>query len=148
GNLFVLWFSSGLIALDTLDFWVGTFMIFVVAGTQIICFAWIFGVDAGLREAHIGAQIRIPGFFRFIIKYVSPTFLLVIFIGFCWNNVPGYVRSVLGDPATGAPVNRNAIYAWIVIIATIVMLMTVTAIGSRRWSSGLAEQESHQKDPP
>ncbi|MDH5345224.1 MAG: hypothetical protein OEW59_05620, partial [Gammaproteobacteria bacterium] len=117
-------------------------------GTQIICFAWIFGVDAGLREAHIGAQIRIPGFFRFIIKYVSPTFLLVIFIGFCWNNVPGYVRSVLGDPATGAPVNRNAIYAWIVIIATIVMLMTVTAIGSRRWSSGLAEQESHQKDPP
>src|SRR5262245_14587307 len=29
GNLFVLYFSKGLVALDTIDFWVGTFMIFI-----------------------------------------------------------------------------------------------------------------------
>ena len=99
GNLFVLWFSQDLVALDTLDFWVGTFMIFVVAGVQIICFGWVFGVDKGLEEAHKGAQMRIPGIFRFIIKYVSPAYLLVIFLGFCWNNVPGYVQTVVrGDP--------------------------------------------------
>ena len=99
GNLFVLWFSKGLVALDTLDFWVGTFMIFVVAGTQIICFGWVFGVDRGLEEAHRGAQLRIPRCFRFIIKYVSPLYLLVIFAGFCIYNVPGYVRTVVwGDP--------------------------------------------------
>ena len=133
GNLFVLWFSKGLIALDTLDFWVGTFMIFVVAGIQLICFAWIFGVDKGLAEAHIGAQIRIPAFYRFIIKYVSPTFLIVIFVGFCWNNVPPYIRTVLGNPETGQPPNLSALYAFGVILLVMVMLLVVTAIGSRRW---------------
>jgi SNF family Na+-dependent transporter len=133
GNIFVLWFSKGLVALDTLDFWVGTFMIFIVAGTQIICFAWVFGIDKALEETHRGAQIRIPRMFRFIIKYVSPTYLLVIFLGFCWYNIPGYVRTVLGDPAAGMPADRSAIMAWIVILAVIAMLMIVTAIGSRRW---------------
>lgn len=133
GNLFVLWFSKGLVALDTLDFWVGTFMIFVVAGTQIICFSWIFGVDKALEETHRGAQIQIPRFFRFIIKYVSPTYLLVIFIGFCWYNIPGYVRTVLGDPDNGVPADSAAILAWFVIIGVIAMLMVVTTIGARRW---------------
>jgi len=140
GNLFVLWFSAGLAALDTLDFWVGTFMIFVVAGTQIVCFAWIFGVDRGLAEAQVGAQIRIPRIYRFVIRYVSPTFLLVIFTGFCINNLPPYIRSVVGDPAAGIAPDRNVLWAWGVILATIAMLMTVTAIGSRRWrrSGGIA----------
>jgi SNF family Na+-dependent transporter len=133
GNLFVLWFSKGLVALDTLDFWVGTFMIFIVAGTQIICFSWIFGVDKGLAEAHRGAQIRIPRLFRFIIKYISPTYLIVIFLGFCWYNLPPYVRSVLGDSASGVPPNRSVIYAWLVILGSIALLMIVTAIGTRRW---------------
>jgi SNF family Na+-dependent transporter len=99
GNVFVLYFSKGLVALDTLDFWVGTFMIFIVAGTQIICFAWVFGVDKGLEMAHEGARFRIPRIFRFIMKYVSPAFLLVIFVGFCIFNAPGYISTVLkGDP--------------------------------------------------
>lgn len=133
GNVFVLWFSKGLVALDTLDFWIGTFMIFVVAGTQIICFSWIFGVDKALAETHRGAQIRIPAVFRFIIKYVSPTYLLVIFIGFCWYNVPGYVRAVLGDPENGVPADSSAMLAWLVILSTIALLMIVTGIGARRW---------------
>jgi SNF family Na+-dependent transporter len=146
GNLFVLWFSKGLVALDTLDFWVGTFMIFVVAGTQIICFSWIFGADKGLEELHRGAQIRIPRIFRFIIKYISPVYLIVIFLGFCWYNLPPYVRSVLGDPATGTPANRSVIYAWLVILGSIAMLMIVTAIGSRRWRA--AGMDVDGKRPP
>ncbi len=137
GNLFVLWFSKGLVALDTLDFWVGTFLIFVVAGTQLICFAWVFGVDEGLREAHVGSEIRIPRFYRFIIKYVSPVFLLTIFIGFCWTEVPDYLRTVFGDASH--PPDRNALLAWLVILAAIALLMVATAIGSRRWKAVLAE---------
>lgn len=133
GNLFVLWFSQGLVALDTLDFWVGTFMIFIVAGVQIICFSWVFGVDRGLEEAHRGAQIRIPRVFRFIIKYVSPLYLIVIFLGFCIYELPPYVRNLFGESLTGTPAERPAIYAWMVIIATFVMLLVVTAIGARRW---------------
>ena len=149
GNLFVLWFSKGLIALDTLDFWIGTFMIFVVAGTQIICFSWVFGVDKALAETDRGAQIRIPAVFRFIIKYVSPVYLLVIFIGFCWYNVPGYVRSVLGDPSRGVPADSSAIMAWIVILSTIALLMVATAIGARRWRAmGLDIDGKRDVDDP
>jgi len=131
GNLFVLWFSKGLTALDTIDFWVGTFLIFVVAGTQIVCFAWVTGLDKGLKEAHEGAQIRIPGIIAFTMKYISPLYLVVIFAMFCWNNVPGYVRSVLGDKDN--PANMTAIYSWCVIVATIVILVVSTSIGVKRW---------------
>lgn len=102
GNVFVLYFSQGLTALGTLDFWIGTFMIFVVAGTQIICFGWVFGVDKGLELAHQGAQFKVPRVYRYIIKYVSPVFLLVIFVGFLIFNAPGYVRTVLGDSGAQA----------------------------------------------
>src|SRR5436190_14529588 len=42
GSLWVIWFSKNTIALDAMDFWVGTFAIFVLATVQIICFGWIW----------------------------------------------------------------------------------------------------------
>ncbi len=135
GNLFVLYYSKGLVALDTIDFWVGTFMIFIMATVQIICFGWIFGIDRGLDEAHQGAQMRIPRIYRFIIKYVSPVYLIVVFVGFCVQQVPGYVRTVLGDPANNVPPNHEAQLAWLVILASLALLVAVTAVGTRRWKA-------------
>ncbi len=86
---FVVYFSAGIKALDTLDFWVGTFLIFVLATIQIILFGWVFGIDRGFKEAHEGAAIKIPGVYRFIMKYVSPLFLIVIFVCFVLTNVFG-----------------------------------------------------------
>ncbi|MCA8951909.1 MAG: sodium-dependent transporter [Planctomycetes bacterium] len=129
GNLFVLWYSKDLIALDTIDFWVGTFFILVVAAIQIIAFGWIFGVDRGIAEAHQGANMRIPAIFRFVIKYVSPLFLLVVIVFFCINNVPAYLDTLFGD-------TENAGYArttWVLILLTIGGITTITAIGARRW---------------
>lgn len=131
GNVFVLYFSKGLTALDTIDFWVGTFLIFVVAGAQIICFSWVFGVDRGLKEAHEGAYFRIPAVFRFIMKYVSPLYLLAIFGLFVYFKVPGYVKAILGDENN--PPNKAALWSWGVILATIVFLVVLTAIGAKRW---------------
>lgn len=100
GNAFVLYYSKGLTALDTIDFWVGSVFIMVVAAVQIIAFGWIFGLERGIAEAHEGAQLRIPKFFQFVIKYVSPAYLIVIMIGFCLNNAPGYVDTLLGNVTT------------------------------------------------
>ncbi len=147
GNLFVLYFSKDLVALDTIDFWVGTFMIFIVAGTQIICFSWVFGVDKGLKEAHEGASMRIPGIFRFVMKYVSPAYLLVIFVLFCVNKLPPYLDSILGDKANGVEPNPAALYTWGVILGTIALLMVLTAIGSKRWrAQGLDLDGKHEPD--
>ncbi len=131
GNALVLWFSRDLVFLDTLDFWVGTFLIFVVAGVQIVCFAWVTGLEKGLREAHEGAALRIPRVIAFVMKWVSPLYLVVIFGLFCWFNVPGYVRTVTGRG--GTPPDHHALYAWALILATLVLLVATAAVGERRW---------------
>jgi len=64
-------------------------------------------------------------------KYVSPVYLLVVFGLFCWLEVPGYVRTITGSD--GSPPDKVALYAWGVIVATIILLVTLTAIGARRW---------------
>jgi SNF family Na+-dependent transporter len=167
GNLFVLYFSRNLIALDTIDFWVGTFLIFVVAGTQIICFGWIFGSKKGFELAHEGAHMRIPGFIRFITKWVSPWYLIAIFGLFCYFNAPDYIRTMLASPADFEDIVRASddaktlsggqleVYvvqsvasklddqhaarmSWFVILGTIALLMVVTWVGAKRWrASGL-----------
>lgn len=101
GSLWVLYKSQDLRALDTMDFWVGTLGIFVFATVQIVCFGWIFGVDRGLYEAHHGALLRIPKAFRWIMKYVAPTYLLIVLIGFSWQSLPEYLSLAGRDPVVG-----------------------------------------------
>lgn len=136
GNIFVLWFSEGLIALNTIDFWVGTFLIFAMAGAQVVLFGWVFGVDRGLIEAQEGAHIRIPVVYRFIIKYVSPTYLLLVFIGFLWQNLPdrqstdkkitqGWLSRIAAD--------RTIQLSLLVVLAVMGVLVVVLAMGERRW---------------
>lgn len=87
---FVVYFSKDVKALDTMDFWAGTFLIFILATIQIVLFAWVLGIDRGFEEAHRGAAIRIPGFFKIVMKYISPLFLLVIFVLWVAKNVFGF----------------------------------------------------------
>ena len=129
GNFFVMWYSKDLVALDTIDFWVGTFFILIVAGIQIVAFGWIFGVDKGLKEAHEGSNMRIPAIFGFIMKYVSPTFLLVVVAGFCIFNAPGYVEKIFADTETSADIRRT----WILMLSTIGALALLVTVGAKRW---------------
>jgi SNF family Na+-dependent transporter len=95
GSVFILYFSKDLKALDTMDFWVGTVFIFIMATIIIIYFGWGMGIERGFAEAHRGAEIKIPAVFKFIIKYVSPAYLLIIFSLFVLFKVFGW------DPKTG-----------------------------------------------
>jgi len=64
--------------LDELDFWGGTFFLVVFATIEAILFGWVFGMERAWTELHVGSDITIPRFYRFIIKYVTPAFLLLI----------------------------------------------------------------------
>jgi SNF family Na+-dependent transporter len=90
GTLFIVYFSGDLKALDTMDFWIGTFMIFILATLQIVIFAWVMGTETGFAEAHKGASIRIPRIFAGIMKWITPVFLLTIFFFWVSENVFGY----------------------------------------------------------
>ena len=75
----IFFLSKGLIG--ELDFWAGTFCMVLFATVEAIIFAWIFGIDKAWDEMHHGAMMRIPKIYKFIIKYITPVFLLTI-LGF------------------------------------------------------------------
>jgi len=111
GLMFVLWFSAGQLALDTLDFWGGTFAIYVLATVQAILFGWVLGLERGLQELRRGAEIHIPTAVGFLIKYISPAYLIGVFALWLYQNL------------TAAP-DRNP-------------FMAVLRVTEVRWSVGL-----------
>lgn len=75
----VLFFQYGYF--DEYDYWAGTVSLVVFALLEIILFAWVFGMTKGWEEITRGADIRIPIIYKFIIKYITPVLLLMVFIG-------------------------------------------------------------------
>jgi SNF family Na+-dependent transporter len=71
------------------DYWAGTFSLVVFALMESIAFAWIFGMEKGWEEITRGADIKVPRAFKYIIKYVTPLFLLAVFIGSMFKPVDG-----------------------------------------------------------
>ncbi len=75
----VLFFQYGYF--DEYDYWAGTVSLVVFALLEIVLFAWVFGMTKGWEEITRGADIRIPLIYKFIIKYITPVLLLMVFIG-------------------------------------------------------------------
>ena len=90
GCTLVVWFSEGLKALSTVDFWIGDIGIFLQGTLLIYIFNFAFGTERGWTEAHQGAEIRIPRVFKFILRWVSPAYLTAIFAMFVLKNVAGW----------------------------------------------------------
>lgn len=107
---------------DELDFWAGNFFLIIFATIEIIIFAWIFGIDKAWDEIHHGAELQIPKFYRFIIKYVTPVFLLLL-LGF-WFYQEGLNTLLMKNiPEKNFPYvlgTRIAIAAVLVILAILV----------------------------
>ena len=124
GAILTLWYTQGGQFWSTMDFWVGTYLIFALAGVQIIYFAWSFGIDRGWKEIHQGASIQIPPVFKFIMKYVAPLYLIIVFVGFTFQN--------LGPSITAAWASTGSRVAIIAILLTLSFLVIVTYFGERR----------------
>ncbi|MFN2384456.1 MAG: sodium-dependent transporter [Gemmatimonadota bacterium] len=64
-----------------LDFWAGSFGLFLFGTIEMILFSWVFGIRRGWEEITQGADIRIPRIFRFLIGWVTPVLMIGILIG-------------------------------------------------------------------
>lgn len=84
----VLFFNYGVF--DEYDYWAGTVSLVVFAIFEIILFAWVFGIDNAWAEITRGADMKVPIVFKHIIKYVTPVFLLAVFIG----SLPGIIDTI------------------------------------------------------
>ena len=84
--------------LDEIDFWVGTLALVLFAVLEVIVYVWIFGIDKVRKEIGRGALISIPQIFYYILKYVTPVFLLGILLFWVIQDVPSKVLMVGIEP--------------------------------------------------
>jgi SNF family Na+-dependent transporter len=93
----IIYYNRGAVALDHTDFWAGNFLMFVAATGMVLVFGWVIGAEKGLREANRGAELRIPPFIAFLIRYVSPTFLLIVFTLWLYGEGPNRIKAMSPD---------------------------------------------------
>ena len=129
----VVYFSQDMLALDTMDFWVGTFLIVTLALFQAVLYGWIVGTERGAVEAHRGAHLRIPGVVQWVLKYVSPLYLAVM-VGWYFvvyvigtDDQPGYAQTLAAKPVAQLTMALIAVLA--------VMLIAMIHYAGRRWTA-------------
>ena len=125
----------------------------IMATVIIIYFGWVMGIERGFEEAHRGAEIKIPRFYKFVMKYVSPAYLLIIFTLFVlfkvfgWNPethkfIPaGYVRDLIGPHP-----NEVARVTVLFIAITVAFFILLTALAGKRWQK--QELAAAKSNPP
>ncbi len=97
-------FGLGHGVVDELDFWGGTFCLVLFGAVETILFGWVFGMDRAWSELHTGADISIPRFYRWVIRYVTPVFLLAILTVYLIQDGLPLLRLQNVPPANRVPV--------------------------------------------
>jgi len=130
GNALILYYSGGTAAMDAFDFWAGTFCIYLLATFQVILFAWVLGTNKGMQELQRGANLTIPSCFPFVIRYVAPALLIIIFAAWLQDSFMRDLKSYWLP--TGGKV------AMIFIVACFFLFLIFIRLAVKRWT----EQEA------
>lgn len=133
------YWSKDVSLLDTIDFWVGSFGLYVLATVLVILFGWVLGIERGQAELDRGAEIRIPRVVMFIIKYISPVYLVGIFVAWTY-------QAAVKPPGEGKPSRLEQVLyfreypeGWKVPMAlgfvamVILLFMLLVAVATGRW---------------
>ena len=125
-NFIIFTLAKG--SMNEFDFWAGNFFPVLNALLAVIFFAWIFGIKRGFRELDTGADLKVPRFYGFIMKYVTPTALLAILIS--WFIQEGKNKILLEgvDPS-------NHLTIWVsrlILLAVATMIIIFIIIARRR----------------
>jgi CheY-like chemotaxis protein len=115
------------VALDVMDFWVGSAMLIVLALFEVVLFGWVFGVDRGLEETNRGSELKVPRFFRFVIRYVCPAYLILVLGGFAIQNFADQARAVTKEPA--------AVLTVCFMVVVFILFFLLVRLASQRWEN-------------
>ena len=127
GSAFIVYNSQGLGgALDNIDFWVGTFLIVVLATIQSIIYGWIFGAAKGHEELKEGALIRVPAMVPFVLKFITPLFLVTILTVTIVQKSGEYVEKF-----NTQPIARQSVYLILGVLALLILMVIIAVL---RWT--------------
>ncbi|WP_456456767.1 sodium-dependent transporter [Thermovibrio sp.] len=75
-------------ALDEMDFWAGTFFVVLFALLEVVIFFWLFGSKRAWEEINRGALFKVPRFYYFVLKYITPVSLFLILAAWSISDLP------------------------------------------------------------
>ena len=108
----IVYFDRGF--LDEIDFWAGTFGLAFLGLIEIIYFCWIYGMDNAWEEMHRGHLMKIPGFFYYVTKYVTPIFITALLL--TWGLQDGIDILTMKN---AAPENKPALWGARLLMAAV-----------------------------
>ncbi|MBD3219112.1 MAG: sodium:calcium symporter [candidate division Zixibacteria bacterium] len=134
--------------MDDIDFWAANFIIVLGALIEIILFGWVLGSKKGWKELHRAANIKVPGIFRVLIKYITPLFLAGILGVWLYQNWFDVIL-MNTDPA-GNPFNPEhkpyVLMARFFLLSLFIILCTLTYIAWRRHKGQLDLSDEFDED--
>ncbi len=94
----IVFFSAHLViflnrSLDEMDFWAGTIGVVFFGLLEMVIFMWIFGGSRAWEEINRGGIIKVPRVYYYIMRYVTPLFLIILL--FAWGRE--YIPKVVAE---------------------------------------------------
>jgi SNF family Na+-dependent transporter len=124
--------------MDQYDFWIGMLLLSLLSLVETLIFIYAFrrpedrgrgfihwfqtAGRAGWEEITRGAEIRVPRVFYYILKFVVPIYLLVLFGGWLWQDLSSPSSYILMKGVSG----DQLFYGW---AARATMLGVIVAVG-------------------
>ncbi len=142
GSILVAWFTGdNLIALDTMDFWMGTLSLYIITALFLILFNVVWRSDNALNELGKGALFTPPSVMKFIIRWVTPGILLCVFGSWLYKNIFVELSPQVSNVLEGKP---GAVFplAWMLLL---VIFCAAVARTSNRFRSKKAEQSTDRQ---
>lgn len=126
GTLMVAWFTTDLLALDTLDFWFASVSLYITTGLYLYLFNVTWGTNRGLAELRHGSQLLLPRPVAFIIRWVTPAIMLTIISAWLYQNIFGttcaYITNIIElKPGAVFPL------AWAMLVAGFMVFVIRTS---------------------
>jgi len=109
-------------ALDEMDFWAGTIAVVMFGLLELVIFMWIFGGEKAWEEINRNGLIRAPRIIYYVLRYVTPLYLLVILGVWYYNKIP----TILGES------NWNIWCARIYILVLFIVLTVLVFVADKR----------------
>jgi SNF family Na+-dependent transporter len=133
----ILFYNHGV--LGEWDYWAGTFGLVFCATVEILLFSYIFGIDKGWAELHRGAKLRIPTVYKPIMKWITPSALLLL-LG--WWGATQALPVLLMDGVDAARVPYLWLSRGIMLALFIVGLILIREAWRRRLGAPSVEWEA------
>lgn len=110
--------------LNEMDFWIGTLGLVVFAVIEVVLFFWVFGARNAWKELLQGADIKVPRLFYPIMKYITPSYLIILLA--VWFFQDGInVLSMKGVPQEDYPYIWFARFLLTGILVCMVLLVRI-----------------------